>query len=94
MNIKMGNLKTFTKLGEEKKMKELEEKLRKLGYENEDNCEENANTEKKTWHIYDTPRTINFSFLTKEAKELLLNYSDYFNGKIAVTTNKQELNNQ
>ena len=37
MNIKLGNLRTFTALGDKEKMEELENKIKALGYRNEDN---------------------------------------------------------
>jgi hypothetical protein len=88
MNIKLGNLRTFTRLGDEKEMLELENKLKNLGYLNEDDCQENTNTERKTWHIYDMPRNINFSVLTSEVISLLKQYSNSFNGLVSVSAEK------
>ena len=88
MNIQLGNLRTFTALGEKEKMEELESKLKALGYQNEDNCEKNQNTNNLTWHIYDIPRVIEFSVLSKELATLLQSYTEYFTGRVAVTANK------
>ena len=88
MNIQLGNLRTFTALGDKEKMEELENKIKTLGYQNEDNCERNRNTTNLTWHIYDMPRVIEFSVLTKELRTVLLNYTEYFTGCVAVTANK------
>ena len=88
MNIKFGNLRTFTALGDKEKMEELENKIKALGYRNEDNCKKNDNTDNLTWHIYDMPRVIAFSVLTKELVTLLQSYTEYFTGSVAVTANK------
>lgn len=85
MNILLGNLRTFEKLGEKEKMAELEQKLKDMGYSNEDNCEANTDTSRLTWHIYDLPRSINFSVLTGELTNVLKSYSSYFNGQVSVT---------
>lgn len=88
MNILLGNLVSFEKLGDKEKMSELESKLKDLGYKNEDNCEANRDSGKLTWHIYDIPRTINFSVLTDEVTALLKSYSSSFSGRVAVTADK------
>ena len=87
MGIQLGNLRTFTALGDKGKMQELENKLVEMGYQNEDNCERNEDKEKLTWHIYDMPRNITFSFLTPEALELLKSYSKHFHGRVGVSGN-------
>lgn len=88
MTIRLGNLRTFTALGDKEKMAELQEKLEAMGYRNEDNCEENTNTDNMTWHIYDMPKFIEFSVLTGKATEILKEYSDFFSGRVAVGANK------
>lgn len=88
MNILLGNLRTFTALGDKEKMQDLENRLLKLGYSNEDNCEKNKDTERLTWHIYDIPRQINFSVLTNEVISILKENSNHFNGTVAVSAEK------
>lgn len=89
MNIQLGNLRTFTKLGDKEKLQEMEDKLTSLGYSNCDNCEENKNTENLTWHIYETPRLIEFSVLDQEVTKVLHEYSSYFEGMVSVAAYKQ-----
>lgn len=86
MNILLGNLRTFESLGEKEKMNELENRLKELGYSNEDNCELNKDTSRLTWHIYDIPRIINFSVLDSKIIEILKSYSENFTGKVGVTS--------
>lgn len=85
----IGNLRTFTALGDSVKLKELEEKVQALGYRNEDNIKANSDTSKKTYHIYDIPRVIEFSVLTEEVTVLLKEYSDSFSGRVGITAHKQ-----
>ena len=89
MNIQLGNLRTFTELGDKEKMTELETKLTELGYSNEDNCEKSTDTSRKVWHIYDIPKQIHFSILTDEVVTLLKEYSGDFDGRVAVSASKQ-----
>jgi len=90
MSILLGNLRTFNRLGDEEKMNELEAKLKEMGYENEDNCQRNEDTSRLTWHIYDIPRAVYFSFLTNEALSLLKEYSQHFTGRCGISAFKQE----
>lgn len=89
MGILLGNLETFTKIGDKEKMQELEDKLKALGYRNESNCEKNNNTENLTWHIYDMPRTVVFSVISDDVITLLKSYNEYFTGQVAISANKQ-----
>lgn len=85
MGIMLGNLQTFEKLGDKDKMIELESKLKELGYSNEDNIKKNEDKGRKTWHIFDMPRIIQFSVLDDATIELLKSYSKNFNGSVGVT---------
>jgi len=87
MNILLGNLRTFERLGDKEKMLELETKIKEFGYSYEDNCEANNDTARLTYHIYDIPRQINFSVLDGKLTELLKSYSNYFEGSVGVTAN-------
>lgn len=88
MSILLGNLRTFTRLGNAEKMQELENSLKKIGYENEDNCKKNRDTERLTWHIYDIPRTVNFSVLDQATISLLKSYSNDFDGVVGISAEK------
>ena len=88
MTIRLGNLRTFTTLGDKEKMQELEDKLIGLGYRNEDVCEKLEDTTQSVWHIFDMPRVIEFSVLTNEVVDLLKSYGEHFNGRVAVIANK------
>lgn len=88
MNILLGNLKTFTRLGNAEKMQELEDRLKVKGYENEDNCEANRDTSRLTYHIYDIPRTVSFSVLDQETIKILKEYSNHFDGVVGVSAEK------
>lgn len=84
----LGNLRTFTALGEKEKMLELENELVKRGYRNEDNCEKNKNTDSKTWHIYDLPKTVVFSVLDQNTIDLLKTYGNHFNFRVGIAAEK------
>lgn len=88
MNILLGNLKTFTRLGDVQKMQELEDRLKQKGYENEDNCEANKDTKRLTFHIYDIPRTISFSVLDQDTIKIIKEYTNHFNGVVGVSAEK------
>lgn len=84
MNISLGNM-SFEQIGNKEKMIELETKLREIGYEKEENCERNRDTTRLTYHIYDMPRTINFSVLDNKTITLLKEYSSEFSSRTGVS---------
>lgn len=88
MSILLGNLRTFTRLGNAEKMQELENRLKEIGYENEDNCEKNRDTERLTFHIYDIPRTISFSVLDQKTIGIIKEYGNHFDGIVGVVAEK------
>lgn len=66
-------------------MLELEGKLHAMGYTHEPNCEKNKDTTRLTYHIFDIPKTINFSVLTDEVIAVLSKYSTNFSCRIGVS---------
>lgn len=83
----LGNL-DFENIGDKEKMNELENSLKELGYSKENNCEENKNTERLTYHIYDIPTQIHFSVLSDEVVAVLKKYSGDFTKRVGVSAEK------